>query len=153
MCRRLVKELDIHIYSVNYRHTDQYKWPAAKVDAECFMESLFKMIQQRGDLQRKIIVGGIDSGAHLAMQMVEIYKAKFDNHVGDKPGESCHCPVMAGVMLGTPWVYIDPDSFPENEFVLPSSISRYQCREAPLLYVITPSPMCLLSSIAINSWT
>ncbi|PMD43106.1 alpha/beta-hydrolase [Hyaloscypha variabilis F] len=124
-CCRIVEAMDVLVISICYGHTPQYAFPAAHNDAlDAFDWIVDNAEGFRGDLS-KVILGGISAGANLAV------------HVVLSRSTSCHnsndgfC--VQGLVLGIPWLIINSEKFPYDEFVSKEKASRLQCSEAPVV--------------------
>lgn len=66
-CYRIVAAMDVIVVNVCYRHTPQYKFPAAHNDALDAFDWIVENAEAfRGDLSN-VILGGISAGANLAV--------------------------------------------------------------------------------------
>ncbi|CZR51471.1 uncharacterized protein PAC_01347 [Phialocephala subalpina] len=137
-CMRLAAKLHVIVISICYRHTPQHPWPAAWTDATIAMDWIYANALRFGGDPTGIVVGGVGFGAHLAMHVVRRWKRKFETHAPHiGPHLRCTCAAanafIRGVLLCTPWFYLDFTAFPHRDFASFQTTSRWQYSDAPIL--------------------
>ncbi|KAE9374237.1 alpha/beta-hydrolase [Stipitochalara longipes BDJ] len=124
-CCRIVAVMDAVVVSVCYRHTPQHAFPAAHNDALDAFDWIVGNAEGFGGDLSNVILGGISAGANLAVYVAMSRSSSNHN------SKEAFC--VQGLVLGIPWLVIDPEKFPFDEFVSKEKASRYQCSEAPVV--------------------
>ncbi|PWY75016.1 alpha/beta-hydrolase [Aspergillus heteromorphus CBS 117.55] len=126
-CFRMVDALandgcPIVLLSVNYCHTTEAPYPAAFHDAWDVLRWVEEWAEYLHGDRNRIILGGMDSGAALALSMAHT----VERLRVAKMGMNHQSGTLAGVVLGTPWFpHMDADGHDEE--------SRVENCAAPML--------------------
>lgn len=127
-CAALAAEIGIVVLNVNYRHTPEYTFPTAWLDAQDSFIWLHKHIEEIGGEPTQVVVGGVSAGGQLTASLV------LEKHLG-KAKELNGLPEIAGQVLIIPCLQ-HLDTYAENvlKHMKSPDISSYVENEnAPVL--------------------
>lgn len=140
VCSRIAVNTKAIVLNVCYRHTPEHTYPTAWNDTHDAFEWLHDHIDELGGDPRRVILGGISSGAYLAASFV------LEKHLGRL---SVSRPPIAGQVLMVPsLIHVDCYEHILQKFEDPSVCSLNQNKDAPLLpmSIFRTFSVCFLSS-------
>lgn len=119
-CTRIADETGVVVLNVNYRHTPEWVYPAAWLDAEESFDWAAANATSFGGDPEQIVVGGISAGGHLSTALAQ--KLVREGRNGSLKGQVLMIPVT--VMADCDW---GMKSKVENEFapILPLTRMKY----------------------------
>ena len=94
-CSLIADHIGVVVFNVNYRHTPEFTFPTAWLDAQDSFVWLHKNIATIGGNPSQVVVGGISAGASLTASLV------LEKHLG-KTKELQGLPEIAGQILMVP---------------------------------------------------
>ena len=128
-CSRIVAAMDIIVVHVSYRHAPQHPFPKAHNDALDAFDWIIENAEDFGGDLGNVVVGGVSAGANLACHVALTRNASlardyYENNDGA---------IIKGIVLVIPWLIINGERFPYQEFAAEDITSRIQCAQAPVL--------------------
>lgn len=119
-CSRIADATGVVVLNVNYRHTPDWVYPAAWLDAEEAFDWAVENAESFGGSPEQIVVGGISAGGHLSASLAQTLTRS--GRSGPLKGQVLMIPIT--VMADIEW---GAGSKVENEFapILPMSRMKY----------------------------
>lgn len=127
-CSRIVAAMDVIIFHISYRHTPQHPFPDAHNDALDAFDWIMENAETFGGDLGKVVVGGVSAGANLACHVVLARHASLARDYENNEGA-----IIKGLTLAIPWLIVNKDKVPYEEFSTKEVVSRVQCAEAPVI--------------------
>lgn len=98
-CSRIADDTGVVVLNVNYRHTPDWIYPAAWLDAEEAFDWAVSTADLFGGDPEQIVVGGISAGGHLSASLAQ--KLNREGRVGSLKGQVLMIPLT--VLANCEW--------------------------------------------------
>ncbi|SMY30012.1 unnamed protein product [Zymoseptoria tritici ST99CH_1A5] len=129
-CARIATDVNVVVLNVNYRHTPDWVFPAAWLDAEEAFEWAYTNASDFGGDALQIVIGGISAGGHLSAALAQTLQRDGKPSYSSLKGQVLMIPCVVHEQLAGPLLAQMKDStvssYKENEFapILPLSRMR-----------------------------
>ena len=120
--------MDIIVFHISYRHAPRHPFPEAHNDSLDAFDWIIENAEAFGGDLGNVIVGGVSAGANLACHVVLARNAALARDYENDEGA-----IIKGLVLVVPWLVINEDKLPYEEFATKENASRVQYSEAPVV--------------------